>query len=126
MTFPEDYPVKPPKCQFVPPLFHPAIYPSGIVCLSILSEEEKNWKASLTVKQILTGIQDLLTERSRPGGAVQALSQKSRGVQKASQGAGSTIPTTAVNERQHRAARRSAIISRPHSASTLHPLISSV
>jgi ubiquitin-conjugating enzyme E2 I len=31
MTFPEDYPNKPPKCQFVPPLFHPNIYPSGTV-----------------------------------------------------------------------------------------------
>ena len=61
MTFPEDYPNKPPKCQFVPPLFHPNIYPSGTVCLSILSED-KDWKASLTVKQILIGIQDLLTD----------------------------------------------------------------
>ena len=47
--------------QFQPPLFHPNIYPSGTVCLSILSED-KDWKASLTVKQILTGIQDLLDE----------------------------------------------------------------
>ena len=61
MAFPEDYPNKPPKCQFTPPLFHPNIYPSGTVCLSILSED-KDWKASLTVKQILIGIQDLLTD----------------------------------------------------------------
>jgi ubiquitin-conjugating enzyme E2 I len=47
-----EYPTKPPKCnividisknlrlrvtgQFVPPLFHPNIYPSSTVCLSIL------------------------------------------------------------------------------------------
>lgn len=31
------------------------------MCLSILSED-KDWKASLTVKQILIGIQDLLTD----------------------------------------------------------------
>lgn len=61
MMFPEDYPNKPPKCQFQPPLFHPNIYPSGTVCLSILSED-KDWKASLTVKQILLGIQDLLDD----------------------------------------------------------------
>lgn len=61
MTFPDDYPNKPPKCAFTPPIFHPNIYPSGTVCLSILSEE-KDWKASLTVKQILLGIQDLLNE----------------------------------------------------------------
>ncbi|KAK4058524.1 SUMO conjugating enzyme Hus5 [Microbotryomycetes sp. JL221] len=60
MIFPEDYPAKPPKCKFTPPLFHPNIYPSGTVCLSILNEE-KSWKPSLTVKQILLGIQDLLT-----------------------------------------------------------------
>eukprot|EP00456_Euglypha_rotunda_P059900 TRINITY_DN50099_c0_g1_i1.p1 TRINITY_DN50099_c0_g1~~TRINITY_DN50099_c0_g1_i1.p1 ORF type:complete len:160 (+),score=21.51 TRINITY_DN50099_c0_g1_i1:90-569(+) len=59
MAFPDDYPNKPPKCQFVPGLFHPNVYPSGTVCLSILSEE-KDWKAGITVKQILIGIQDLL------------------------------------------------------------------
>ena len=29
MDFPEEYPSKPPKCKFVPPLFHPNVYPSG-------------------------------------------------------------------------------------------------
>ncbi|KAK9441674.1 uncharacterized protein VB005_06316 [Metarhizium brunneum] len=57
----EEYPAKPPKCQFVPPLFHPNIYPSGTVCLLILNEEEA-WKAAITVKQILLGIQDLLND----------------------------------------------------------------
>ena len=38
MEFPDEYPSKPPKCKFVPPLFHPDIYPSGTVCLSILDE----------------------------------------------------------------------------------------
>jgi len=61
MTFPDDYPNKPPKCQFQPCIFHPNIYPSGTVCLSILSED-KDWKASITVKQILTGIQELLSD----------------------------------------------------------------
>ena len=31
MEFSEDYPNKPPKCQFKPVLFHPNIYPSGTV-----------------------------------------------------------------------------------------------
>ncbi|KAM0788527.1 SUMO conjugating enzyme Hus5 [Microbotryomycetes sp. NB124-2] len=60
MIFPEDYPSKPPKCKFTPPLFHPNVYPSGTVCLSILNEE-KSWKPSITVKQIVLSIQDLLT-----------------------------------------------------------------
>ncbi len=63
MEFTEDYPGKPPKCKFVPVngkvLFHPNIYPSGTVCLSILNEDE-DWKPSITIKQILLGIQDLL------------------------------------------------------------------
>ncbi|KAJ3147660.1 E2 SUMO-conjugating protein ubc9 [Geranomyces michiganensis] len=61
MTFPEDYPQKPPKLQFKPKFFHPNIYPSGTVCLSIL-DEDKDWKPSITIKQILLGIQDLLDE----------------------------------------------------------------
>lgn len=46
-----DYPSKPPKCKFTPPLFHPNVYPSGTVCLSILNEDE-GWKPAITVKQV--------------------------------------------------------------------------
>ncbi|CAG8514186.1 400_t:CDS:10, partial [Acaulospora colombiana] len=56
-----DYPVKPPKCKFVPPLFHPNVYPSGTVCLSILNEDEA-WKPSIRIKDIVIGIQKLLNE----------------------------------------------------------------
>merc|ERR1711939_1049375 len=59
MEFTEEYPSKPPKCKFTPPLFHPNVYPSGTVCLSILNEEE-DWRLGITVKQMLVGIQDLL------------------------------------------------------------------
>lgn len=45
----------------MPPLFHPNVYPSGTVCLSILNEEE-DWKPAITVRMILTGIQHLLDE----------------------------------------------------------------
>ncbi|GKY93380.1 SUMO conjugating enzyme Hus5 [Mayamaea pseudoterrestris] len=61
MEFSEEYPSRPPKCKFVPPLFHPNVYPSGTICLSILNEEE-GWRPAITVKQILTGIQDLLDQ----------------------------------------------------------------
>ncbi|KAF2479924.1 ubiquitin-conjugating enzyme/RWD-like protein [Neohortaea acidophila] len=61
VTFPDEYPTKPPKCKFVPPLFHPNVYPSGTVCLSILNEDE-GWKPAITVKEILIGIQFLLNE----------------------------------------------------------------
>mmetsp|Transcript_29475 Transcript_29475/g.68366 ORF Transcript_29475/g.68366 Transcript_29475/m.68366 type:complete len:170 (-) Transcript_29475:106-615(-) len=63
MEFTEDYPSKPPKCKFMlvngKPLFHPNVYPSGTVCLSILNEDE-DWKPAITIRQILLGIQDLL------------------------------------------------------------------
>ena len=39
MEFSEDYPSKPPKCRFPAGFFHPNIYPSGTVCLSILNED---------------------------------------------------------------------------------------
>lgn len=71
MAFPEEYPTRPPKCtwardralsdiilpttrytgKFTPPLFHPNVYPSGTVCLSIL-DEEKSWKPAITIKQV--------------------------------------------------------------------------
>nr|4L83_A Chain A, Ube2i2 protein [Brugia malayi] len=60
MQFKDDYPSTPPKCKFDPPLFHPNVYPSGTVCLSIL-DENKDWKPSISVRQLLIGIQDLLT-----------------------------------------------------------------
>ncbi|KAI3383206.1 hypothetical protein SNEBB_005813 [Seison nebaliae] len=59
--FREDYPTTPPKCQFEPGLFHPNVYPSGTVCLSLL-DEEKDWRPSISVRQILQGIQKLLQE----------------------------------------------------------------
>uniref|UniRef100_A0A7E4W6H1 UBC core domain-containing protein n=1 Tax=Panagrellus redivivus TaxID=6233 RepID=A0A7E4W6H1_PANRE len=59
MTFKDDFPSTPPKCRFEPALFHPNVYPSGTVCLSLL-DENKDWKPSITIKQLLIGIQELL------------------------------------------------------------------
>ena len=52
MEFPEDYPAAPPKCKFSQVLFHPNIYPSGAVCLSILNEEE-DWRPNLKIKDVI-------------------------------------------------------------------------
>ena len=68
MTFSADYPSEPPRCAFKKidgkPLFHPNIYPSGRVCLSIINpaNEHGTWRASLTMKQVLLAIQLLLDE----------------------------------------------------------------
>ena len=71
LEFPEEYPSKPPLVKFTPPLFHPNVYPSGTVCLSILKEGKRHvvlfcvlinircsddgWRPAITVKQMLLG-----------------------------------------------------------------------
>lgn len=40
--------------KFEPPLFHPNVYPSGTICLSILNEE-KAWKPAISLKQVRGG-----------------------------------------------------------------------
>lgn len=57
--------------KFTPPLFHPNVYPSGTVCLSIL-DEEKSWKPAITIKQVRPfdlGTSHSLNSRSRCAGA---------------------------------------------------------
>ncbi|KAM2945109.1 hypothetical protein COP2_028059 [Malus domestica] len=61
LHFSEDYPSKPPKCKFPPGFFHPNVYPSRTVCLSILNEDN-GLRPAITVKQILVGIQDLMDQ----------------------------------------------------------------
>lgn len=46
--------------KFSPPLFHPNVYPSGTICLSIL-DEEKSWKPQITIKQVSSPISVELT-----------------------------------------------------------------
>ncbi|CAN6240601.1 unnamed protein product [Urochloa humidicola] len=57
LTFDENYPTSPPACKFPAGFFHVNVYNTGAVCLSILGG---GWKPSITVRQILIGIQDLL------------------------------------------------------------------
>ena len=71
ISFPEDYPSKPPKFTFVPPIFHPNVYPSGAVCLSILNESE-GWRPAITVKQVILGVRDLLDNPNNSDAAQQA------------------------------------------------------
>ncbi len=43
----------------MPPLFHPNVYPSGRVCLSLI-DPAKGWQPTFSVLQILLGIHELL------------------------------------------------------------------
>uniref|UniRef100_A0A3Q3WCY3 E2 ubiquitin-conjugating enzyme n=1 Tax=Mola mola TaxID=94237 RepID=A0A3Q3WCY3_MOLML len=56
ITFPADYPFKPPKITFKTKIYHPNIDEKGQVCLSIISAE--NWKPATKTEQVL---QNLLT-----------------------------------------------------------------
>ena len=60
ISFTNEYPAKAPKVELPAAFFHPNIYPSGKVCLSIL-DDAKGWKPSITIRQILVGVQELLT-----------------------------------------------------------------
>ncbi|GMM31037.1 E2 SUMO-conjugating protein [Martiniozyma asiatica (nom. inval.)] len=59
IAFPPEYPAKPPKIQFPAKFYHPNVYPSGTICLSILNDEQ-DWRPAITLKQLLLGIQELL------------------------------------------------------------------
>eukprot|EP01036_Dinobryon_divergens_P029345 gene29345-38424_t len=61
VRFSPDYPSKPPTCRFEPPIYHPNVFSSGDICLSIL-KEDGGWRPGITVKEILIGIQELLTD----------------------------------------------------------------
>eukprot|EP00122_Pirum_gemmata_P018938 Pgem_evm1s17738 len=50
VVFSPEYPSAPPKCSFKPPLFHPNIYGSGTICLSLL-QADKDWRPAITLKQ---------------------------------------------------------------------------
>ncbi|KAG8082996.1 hypothetical protein GUJ93_ZPchr0014g46510 [Zizania palustris] len=69
MQFTEDYPSSPPSCTFPSGFFHINVYDCGAVCLSILSS---GWEPSITVKQILVGIQELF-DSPNPNSAAQEI-----------------------------------------------------
>ena len=59
ISFPEEYPAKPPKVKFPAGFYHPNVYPSGTICLSILNEDQ-DWRPAISLEQICLGIQELL------------------------------------------------------------------
>jgi ubiquitin-conjugating enzyme E2 G1 len=74
LTFPDEYPDKPPEMRFTTPDFwHPNVYPDGKVCISILHEAKEDvfnqqeqvtekWRPVLGVETILVSVVSMLSD----------------------------------------------------------------
>ncbi|KAF5345802.1 hypothetical protein D9756_010882 [Leucocoprinus leucothites] len=71
LTFPEQYPLLPPKMRFLSDMWHPSIYPDGNVCISILHDPgedqwgyehaSERWTPVHTVTSIIMSVISLLS-----------------------------------------------------------------
>ena len=71
LHFPPEYPIKAPRAQFDPPIFHCNVFTNGNVCLSILLEDghhggrvQSHWTPDITVSKILLSLRQFLDEEN--------------------------------------------------------------
>ncbi|KAK9456730.1 ubiquitin-conjugating enzyme/RWD-like protein [Dipodascopsis uninucleata] len=71
LSFPQEFPLLPPKMRFETPMWHPNVYPDGNVCISILHPPEddkygyedvgERWRPVHTVETILVSVIAMLS-----------------------------------------------------------------
>ena len=58
ITFPDEFPFRPPNVTFATKIFHPNINSDGRICIDILRDR---WAASMTIQKVLLSIISLLS-----------------------------------------------------------------
>jgi ubiquitin-conjugating enzyme E2 G2 len=72
LKFPKDYPLSPPTMRFLGGIWHPNVYPNGVVCISILhppgddpnhyEQASERWSPIQSVEKILISVMSMLAE----------------------------------------------------------------
>eukprot|EP00161_Ancyromonas_sigmoides_P017040 TRINITY_DN4601_c1_g2_i1.p1 TRINITY_DN4601_c1_g2~~TRINITY_DN4601_c1_g2_i1.p1 ORF type:complete len:164 (+),score=64.26 TRINITY_DN4601_c1_g2_i1:69-560(+) len=73
ITFPTDYPFKPPKVVYRTRIYHCNINSNGAICLDVLKDQ---WSPALTISKVLLSICSLLTDANPHDPLVGSIAQQ--------------------------------------------------